>query len=103
MAEETLKDFILKRPECVFKNPNNEYYSFINLYVFVNGETPNREASIKKGQTIWSSNDRADVFSTLISKGQAKMEKLKKRRWYPFQVFFKRAKTRAKADTQRQM
>ena len=44
------EDFILKRPKCVFNNPNNEYYSFINLYVFVNGETPNREASIKKAR-----------------------------------------------------
>ena len=77
MAEETLKDFILKRPECVFKNPNNEYYSFINLYVFVNGETPNREASIKKGQTIWSSNDRADVFFHSDFKGASQNGKTK--------------------------
>ena len=96
MAEETLKDLILKRPEFVFKNPNNEYYSFINLYVFVNGETPNREAGIKKGQTIWSSNDRADVFSTLISKGQAKMKKLRKGGGTLFKFFSKGPKQEPK-------
>ena len=72
MAEETLKDFILKRPECVFKYPNNEYYSFINLYVFVNGETPNREASIKKARASGHQMTGLMFFPLCFQKGKQK-------------------------------
>ena len=70
---------------------------FIHKFIcFCEWGNPEQGSQYKKGQTIWSSNDRADVFSTLISKGQAKIEKLKKGGGTLFKFFSKGPKQEPK-------